>query len=91
MQIKWSAMPRCRGGALAVRPKGFGRSRRFSRGGTADRDRWGRIAATCVRNDGVDVSEWLVSQGLDPRLATIQRQPPASRGRRCINAPRRLN
>lgn len=28
-----------------------------------DRDRWGRVVATCVRNDGTDVNEWLVEQG----------------------------
>jgi endonuclease YncB( thermonuclease family) len=28
-----------------------------------DRDRWGRVVATCIRNDGADVNEWLVRQG----------------------------
>lgn len=28
-----------------------------------DRDRWGRIVATCSRNDGADVNDWLVRQG----------------------------
>lgn len=28
-----------------------------------DRDRWGRAIATCHRNDGADVNEWLVRRG----------------------------
>ena len=28
-----------------------------------DRDRWGRFVATCIRNDGMDVNEWLVKHG----------------------------
>ena len=28
-----------------------------------DRDRWGRFVATCIRNDSMDVNEWLVKHG----------------------------